>query len=1073
MVRLGSLVVVVSCAAASVTCGSDDSATRSAGVATATIEPSQAARDTVQSIAELLGSDDARTLLQPASALVFHPDGMAIKAASDRPEPGSTARAADVWLPRDAAGRARVRDRTSGMTVAFRLIGAKAAPAEITDGLVVYRGSLGPLAEVHGSLLHRPSIEGTEDFVFYARAPARELLAYRVELSTEVAGLRLVSNCLELLDARGVPRLRLAPPYVLSSGPNGASMRIAARIAVQGCRVDRSTADPRGRKPAPPGRGTCDVLVSWDGYGVTYPALVDPAWTTTGSMTVPRSGHTLTALADGRALAVGGIGASSTSEIYDPVSGTWAATAPPSISRTQHRAVRLQDGRILVAGGYDPTAEIYDPAAPTPGWSTAGTLAQARRDATMTLLSDGRVLVAGGTTGPSAELFDSTASGNSWSTAGTMVEERRHATAALLPDGRVLVAGGTAMWGGPPSTTTEIYDPSATGSPWSSAGKMARSRSGAGAALVGNKLFIVGGTLDPPTTVVDVFDPAAGTWSQGPHLNQAVSSAIGLGFPSGGIMVRTSSTNDWYDPAAQKWWIARPDAGPAGLFSVGRTVLANGKALFSGGVSGTSLTSAASLFDPTAPDALTGGACTNADVCKSGVCADGVCCDVACSGCMSCVQPHTGKPSGSCSPVVAGKDFHDVCLDDGSPACTFNGFCDGAGACQKYPVTSGCVPSLCTSNAQCTSGFCADGICCDSACTGKCEACKASLKGQGVDGLCGFIDDDLDPQSECPIAGSGSCAGDGVCNGNGDCRLPTEGDICGTTSCIGIDAMNNAPTCNAGACAPGGVASCYPYLCSASACLTSCSSSAECAAGLPCVGGQCAQLKGNGLACSFPAECASGICVQGVCCSSLCDAECDSCLAADKASGSSGVCGPRKAGAACGTTACVNASTLSEATCDGLGACVTTQVTCTPYACASGACVSNCALATDCAEPHLCVAGACIAPEAGSGGTGGVAGAAGGGGTAGSATGGAAGIDALGGAAGFAGNNAGGSSFGGTAGSTSGGGGADAGLAPGDEPFTPEVDGGCGCRQSSARSLNAPLVVLVGGLLLARRRRRD
>jgi hypothetical protein len=1166
MMRLGALLVVVTCLAASVGCGADDSATRNPGSRTDIVQSSEMARDTVRRIVELVGGDQARALLEPAPTLAFHLDADAIKVASSAPVRGSTARAADVWLPRDAAGIARVGERTSGMTVAFRLLGAKSAPAAITDGLVVYRGSFGPDAGIHGSVVHRSSAEGTEDFVFLARAPAREMLAYRVELSAEVAGLRLVANCLELLAEDGVPRLRVPPPYVLSSAASGSSRRIPARLAVRGCKVDRSTADPRGRKPTPPGSRTCDVMVSWDGAGVTYPALVDPAWTTTGSMTVARAGHTLTALADGRALAVGG-GGGNTAEIYDPVSGTWATTASPSILRTEHRAVRLMDGRVLVAGGYDQTVEIYDPAAPTPGWSTAGALAQARRGATMTLLTDGKVLVAGGTTSPSAELFDPAAASNPWSAAGTMIQERRNSTAALLPDGRVLVAGGTAMWGGTPTKTTEIYDPNASGNPWSSAGTMSRSRYAAGALLAGNRLFMVGGIADPPSTVVDVFDSATGTWFEGPPLNQAVNSAIGLGFPSVGLMVRTSSTNEWYDSVSEKWWVARPDAGPSGLLALGRTVLANGKGLFSGGNIGTSITNAASLFDPAASDALTGGACTTADVCKSGVCADNVCCDAACSGCMSCVQAHTGKPSGTCSPVLAGKDFHNACLDDGSPACNLDGFCDGAGACQKYPVTSGCMPSLCSSGIQCASGFCVDGICCDSACTGKCQACKASLKGQGVDGVCGFIADGSDPQSECPVAGSGPCAGNGVCNGSGDCRLPTEGNVCGTTSCIGIDAMNDAPTCSAGTCTPGGVASCYPYLCSALACLTSCTSSAQCAAGLPCVGGQCTQLKGNGLACSDAAECTSGICVEGVCCNSICDAECDSCLAATKASGSSGACGPRKAGAACGTTACVNATTLGKSACDGLGACVTLQVACTPYACVSGACNSNCTLSTDCAVPYVCVASGCTTPEGGSGGTGGGAtggasgtgatgGTAGAGGTSGDGgsttggsagssggqtggasvsggfvgtggadgiggtvtTGGAAGMGTgaqsgggsagassgtggaagAGGAAGFAGTSAGGSSFGGTAGWTSGGaagssgiagtggpgggggaGGAsgsagdDAGLAPGDDPLTPEVDGGCGCRQSSPRNVHAAFVVFVVGLLLTRRRRRD
>lgn len=67
----------------------------------------------------------------------------------------------------------------------------------------------------------------------------------------------------------------------------------------------------------------------------------------------------------------------------------------------------------------------------------------------------------------------------------------------------------------------------------------------------------------------------------------------------------------------------------------------------------------------------------------------------------------------------------------------------------------------CTVNAQCASGFCVDGLCCDSSCHGTCRACTASKKGSGLDGTCGPIAAQTDPDDEC---GAGACNGSGVCS---------------------------------------------------------------------------------------------------------------------------------------------------------------------------------------------------------------------------------------------------------------------------------------------------------------------
>ena len=108
--------------------------------------------------------------------------------------------------------------------------------------------------------------------------------------------------------------------------------------------------------------------------------VATPAWRQTAPMLYPRIYHTLTMLANGQVLAVGGESTSDQSvvttgvlptEIWDPASQTWSAAAPIATARNYHStAVLMPDGRVLVAGGGHPnglndpgqaSAQIYSP----------------------------------------------------------------------------------------------------------------------------------------------------------------------------------------------------------------------------------------------------------------------------------------------------------------------------------------------------------------------------------------------------------------------------------------------------------------------------------------------------------------------------------------------------------------------------------------------------------------------------------------------------------------------------------------------------------------------------------------
>ena len=169
------------------------------------------------------------------------------------------------------------------------------------------------------------------------------------------------------------------------------------------------------------------------------------------NLAVPRTGHTATALSDGRILITGGRDADgnlvAASEIFDPETQTSSASATLNTARVDHSATVLADGRVLVAGGTGATgpltsAEIFDPANPEAGFQVvASPMTAARTRHTATLLNNGSVLIAGGETGGTAEIFDPTTQSFTPTLWNLQVARSGH-TATLFGDDSVLLAGG-------------------------------------------------------------------------------------------------------------------------------------------------------------------------------------------------------------------------------------------------------------------------------------------------------------------------------------------------------------------------------------------------------------------------------------------------------------------------------------------------------------------------------------------------------------------------------------------------------------------------------------------------------
>src|SRR5262249_2100552 len=156
-------------------------------------------------------------------------------------------------------------------------------------------------------------------------------------------------------------------------------------------------------------------------------------------------------------------------------------------------------------------------------------------------------------------------------------------------------------------------------------------------------------------------------------------------------------------------------------------------------------------------------------------CSNGTQNGYSCNGLGTC----NASSTTDCSPYVClnASVCATTCNDDSG--CVASSFCNTSHVCQADQLKG----SPCAGNSQCVSGSCVDGFCCDGPCSGTCQACSAVKKGAGVNGECGGVKVDTDPDFECPDDGPSMCGRNGVCDGIGSCKLYPTGTACGATSC--------------------------------------------------------------------------------------------------------------------------------------------------------------------------------------------------------------------------------------------------------------------------------------------------
>lgn len=481
-----------------------------------------------------------------------------------------------------------------------------AAPVRVTSGVanvactpVYARPDCAGSVAYDGSLVYADAFPGcdvsyrctqfkTEEFITVKDAASQQSWSWELDCG-ELTPRLTPANTIELVDKGGVPRLRINAPEGKDAA--GKLLRVGERLALK--------------------RDGNRITLTAELNGCKFPVVIDPSWSSTGTMAFSRNIHTATLLNSGKVLVVGGTDANtnlslSSCEQFDPSSGTWTTTASMNSNRSYHNAILLNTNEVLVVCGADDsgtitTCELYDPNQDK--WTITAPLASRPSYHASVLLKDGTVLTTGGVASGnnvlnSCALYDRTT--QAWTTTGSFSQARYGHAVTMLNDGRILATGG---YDGGVQYSCEIYDPILKS--WNVTGSLHSSRVFHSAILLNDGNVIIVQTYDQ-SAQCENFDPIAGIWTQTEAIsafNVGTATLLQNGkiLVAGGYSGGGSKICNVFDITANVF-----AATPSLIISRAQptaTLLSSGKVLVVGGVVNGPVSLVAEVYDP-APVAM-------------------------------------------------------------------------------------------------------------------------------------------------------------------------------------------------------------------------------------------------------------------------------------------------------------------------------------------------------------------------------------------------------------------------------------------------------------------------------------